>query len=416
MSQKVNLSSSLTKYLPVQLQQLLDKACKKAEDLGQQLYLVGGIVRDTLLNRPNFDLDLVAEGNALKLAEELSGVVKAKLTIHRHFGTAKLDYKDFSIDITTARREIYTKPGALPTVEPGTIHDDLFRRDFTINAMAVNLSPEHYGELIDPYSGKHDLEHHLIRVLHDQSFIDDATRILRALRYEQRLGFQLEPHTAQLLQRDIAMLNTISSERIRYDLELILKEEMPERILKRASQLGILKQLHPSLKGNGWLAQKFEQARQLSKRGSSLLPLYFALLIYPLTEIENEQFINRINPPKKLAQIMRDTLQVKGILTKLSKPSLKPDGIYYLLRAYQPAAIQANAIASESIMASQHLELFLHKLRYVKPLLNGDDLKGMGIPAGPKLGAILKALHKAKLNGKVRTRRDEEKLVNSLKY
>ncbi len=211
------------------------------------------------------------------------------------------------------------------------------------------------------------------------------------------------------------MLDTISSERIRYDLELILKEELPEKILKRAYQLGVLKQLFPSLRGNSWLAHKFEQARQLGKKKQPL-PLYFALLIYPLTEAENEQFLTRINPPKKLASILLDTQQIKKQSPQLSTPYLEPSRIYHILREYQPAAIQANAIATESSVVHQHLELFLHKLRYVKPLLNGDDLKAMGIPFGPKLGAILKSLHEAKLNGKVRTRKDEEKLIRILRY
>lgn len=411
MSSKINLASRLKEYLPSQLQKVVEMTCNRANESGQRLYLVGGIVRDLLLGRPNFDLDLVVEGDALKLAQNLAKVSQAKLTTHKRFGTAKLDYKDSSLDITTARRETYAKPGALPTVTPGTIKDDLFRRDFTINAMAISLNWDNYGVLADPHNGKQDLDSGLIRILHKQSFTDDATRILRAIRYEQRLGFQIEPETLQLLLRDIPMLDTISSERIRYDLELILKEETPETILKRAHQLGVLQKLHPSLKGDGWLARKFEQARLLSKK-SQLLPLYFSLLIYPLTELENEQFLSRINPPKKLAQVMRNTLQIKKYLSDLSKPSVKPSEIYYLLHGYQPAAIQTNAIATNSPVARRYLQLFLKRLRYVKPLLDGDDLKAMGIPTGPQLGRILKALHQAKLNNEVETKRDEEELVH----
>lgn len=300
----------------------------------------------------------------------------------------------------------------MPVVEPGTIIDDLFRRDFSINAMAIYLTPEHYGELLDPYKGKDDLDSGLIRILHDQSFRDDATRILRALRYEQRLGFSLEPRTLQLLQQDTDMLDTISSERIRYDLEMILREEMPEKILKRAYQLGVLQKLHPSLKGNSWLAQRFEQARQIIKKGP-LVSLYLSLLAYSLTETENEQFLLRLNPPKKLSKILRDTLNLKKRLPELTEPSLKPSDIYYLLHEYSPTAIQANAIASDSPLFRQHLEMFLHKLRYVKPLLDGNDLVRMGIPPGPQIGRTLRTLHEAKLAGEVRTREDEEKLVSS---
>ncbi len=413
MSQSINLILQIQQYLPQPLWQVVKVAIEKANESGQKLYLVGGVVRDLLLGRPNFDLDLVIEGNALPLAQELAKISQAKLTTHPHFGTAKLDYKDFSLDITSARRETYPKPGALPLVQPGTIMDDLFRRDFSINAMAICLTSERYGELLDPYKGKADLDLGLIRVLHPKSFKDDATRILRAIRYEQRLGFSLESFTLQLLQQDINMLDTISSERIRYELEMILKEEIPEKILNRAYQLGVLRKLHPSLKGNGWLAQKFEQARQKAKKGP-LLPLYLSLLVYSLTEAEIEQFLSRINPPKKLTQILYDTLHLKKRLAQLTTPSLKPSEIYYLLHNYSPTAIQANALASPSSLFRQRLELYLSKLRYIKPLLTGDELIRMGIPPGPQIGKALKALHEAKLNEEVKTRKDEEELVYSL--
>lgn len=412
MNQTISLSEQVKQYLPPQILEVVEFAGEKAAQLQQGLYLVGGVVRDLFLGLPNFDLDLVVEGDALKLASEIARFTQASLLRHPRFATAKLKLANFSIDIATARKETYSKPGALPAVTPGTIHNDLFRRDFSINAMAICLIPERYGELLDPYKGKDDLNRHLIRVLHDQSFIDDATRILRGLRYEQRLGFSFEPRTLELLQRDIFLLDTISNDRIRHELELILREDEPERILKRAQELEILRQLCLPLKGNGWLAQKFEQARQISKHKPTTF-LYLSLLIYPLTESENEQFLSRINPTKKLAQTLRDTLRLKKYLSYLSEPSLSPSSIYYLLHNYPPTAIQANAIASDSISIRQRLELFLRKLRYVKSILNGEDLIRIGISPGPKMGDILRALHEAKLNGRVKTRIDEEKFVYS---
>lgn len=412
MNQTISLSEQVKQYLPLQILEVVKFAGEKAAKLQQGLYLVGGVVRDLFLGRPNFDLDLVVEGDALKLASEIARFTRASLLRHPQFATAKLKLANFSLDIATARQETYSKPGALPAITPGTIHNDLFRRDFSINAMAICLIPERYGELLDPYKGKDDLNRHLIRVLHDQSFIDDATRILRGLRYEQRLGFSFESRTLKLLQRDMFLLDTISNERIRHELELILRENQPERILKRAQELGILRQLCLPLKGNGWLAQKFEQARHISKHKPTTF-LYLSLLIYPLTESENEQFLSRINPTKKLAQTLRDTLRLKKYLSYLSEPSLSPSSIYYLLHNYLPTAIQANALASDSISIRQRLELFLRKLRYVKPILNGEDLIRIGISPGPKMGDILRALHEAKLNGRVKTRRDEEKFVYS---
>ncbi|TRZ94023.1 MAG: CCA tRNA nucleotidyltransferase [Dehalococcoidia bacterium] len=405
-----NLSSQLEEYLPQQILKLVKGAGEKASELGLELYVVGGVVRDLLLGRANFDLDLVVEGDAVKLAQELAKESQASLTVHPHFGTAKLSYTSFSFDIATARRESYSCPGALPSVKPGSLTDDLCRRDFSINTMALCLTPQRFGELIDLYHGKDDLDNRLIRILHPNSFIDDATRILRGLRYEQRLGFKLEAKTAELLRRDEAMLDTISGDRLRHELELILKEDCPERVLKRAAELGVLTKLHPSLRGNGWLSKRFEQARQQCKR-TSPLPLYLCLLIYNLTDEENEQFLSRFNFQKRLSQAMRHALQLKTKLHTLANPQLKPSDIYQLLCSYTTQAIQANFLAAESPIASQHLQSYLAKLRYVKPLLNGEDLKRMGVPQGTQMGEILNALHEAKLNGEVRTREEEEKLV-----
>lgn len=409
-----NLSSQLEKYLPPPVLALVKIAGQEAGKLGQELYIVGGVVRDLFLGRTNFDFDLVVEGNAIALARKLARDSQAKLTVHTRFGTAKLDYPGFSLDLATARSETYSRPGALPKVKPGSLKDDLIRRDFSINTMALHLNPRRFGELIDIYHGKEDLEHRLIRILHPKSFVDDATRIFRAIRYEQRLGFKLEMETEKLLRRDIAMLKTISGDRLRHELELILKEDEPERILRRAAELGALSQLHPSLNGNGWLAKTFAKARQISKRTSPSV-LYLCLLIYNLNEKENEAFISNLNFPKNSAQAMRQTLELKAQIHELANPRLKPSDIYRLLHGYSASAIQAIALASESPTASQHLNLYLNKLRYVKPILNGQDLKKMGVPAGPKIGEILNAIQKAKLDGEVRTKKDEERLVNHLR-
>ncbi|GAI02275.1 unnamed protein product, partial [marine sediment metagenome] len=217
-----------------------------------------------------------------------------KIITHPRFNTAKLQWRKWSVDLATARSETYAKPGALPSVKPGSLENDLSRRDFTINTMAVHLGPSHYGELIDLYGGIYDLEHKFIRILHEKSFTDDATRIWRGLRYEQRLDFYLEETTLKLLKRDIPMLDTISGDRIRHEVELVFKEELPEKILRRADELKVLPKLHPSLKGNGWLAKRFQQARELSHPNLPPVGLYLALLAYCLTDEENEQLISRL--------------------------------------------------------------------------------------------------------------------------
>jgi tRNA nucleotidyltransferase (CCA-adding enzyme) len=415
----MNLARQIEQYLPRQLLELVQDISVQAAKRGQRVYLVGGVVRDLLLGDPSlrsgprFDIDLVVEGDAVKLAQQVAEISQAKLLAHHRFGTAKLRYENFTLDLATARKETYAKPGALPAVIPGTLKDDLVRRDFSINAMAISLAASDYGELIDPHHGKNDLEHRLIRILHPGSFSDDATRILRAVRYEQRLGFELETQTAQLLKRDIPMLDTISGDRIRHELELIFKEKQPELVIKRLAELGVLPRISPFLKGDGGIAEKFDRARRL-KKPTQLPSLYFCLLIYSFSEKGIGQFLAQLNISAKLSRAMHDTLRLKTGLPLLDKPSLKPSDIYYLLREYEPVAIQANAIASESSTAQRNLQLFLTKLRYVRTALNGEELKRLGISAGPEMGKALQILHKAKLDGEVSTKADEKKLALSL--
>jgi tRNA nucleotidyltransferase (CCA-adding enzyme) len=409
----MNLARQIEQYLPRQLLELVKDISEQATKRGERVYLVGGVVRDLLLGYPNFDLDLVVEGDAVKLAQQVAAISQAKLLAHHRFGTAKLRYENFTLDLATARRETYAKPGALPTVTPGTLKDDLIRRDFSINAMAISLAASDYGELVDPHQGKNDLERRVIRILHPGSFSDDATRILRAVRYEQRLGFELETQTAQLLKQDIPMVDTISGDRIRHELELILKEKQPEFVINRLGELGVLPRISPFLKGDGWLAEKFDKARHL-KKPTQLSWLYFCLLIYSFSEKGIEQFLARLNIPAKLSRAMCDTLRLKTNLPLLDKSARKPSEIYYLLREYEPVAIQANALATESATVHRSLQLFLTKLRYVRTALNGEELKRLGISAGPEMGKVLQILHKAKLDGEVRIRADEKKLALSL--
>ena len=415
----MNLARQIEQYLPRQLLELVQDISGQAAKLGQRVYLVGGVVRDLLLRDPSlrsgprFDIDLVVEGDAVQLAQQVAETSQTKLLAHHRFGTAKLRHENFTLDLATARKETYARPGALPAVTSGTLKDDLIRRDFSINAMAISLSANDYGELIDPHQGKNDLEHRLIRILHPGSFSDDATRILRGTRYEQRLGFEFETQTARLLKRNIPMLDTISGDRIRHELELIFKEKQPELVIKRLGELGVLTRISPSLKGDGWIAEKFDKARRL-KKSTQLPSLYFCLLVYSFNEIGIEQLLTRLNISVKLSRAMSDTLRLETSFPLLDKPSLKPSEIYYLLREYEPLAIQTNAIASESPTVRHHLQLFLTKLRYIRTALDGEELKKLGISPGPEMGKVLQILHKARLDGEVRTKADERKLAHSL--
>ena len=220
-----DLGPEIKRRLPVGLVRLIRRAGAVAAESGHASYLVGGVVRDLLLHRRNLDVDVMIDGDAVRLARRLAAEIGARVVSHPRFNTASILSEPWRVDMATLRSETYERPGALPTVGPGTLETDLFRRDFSINAMAVELTPGRYGRLIDLYGGQRDLEQKLVRVLHERSFIDDATRIWRAVRYEQRLGFQLEANTEAWLRRDIPMLDTVSGDRIRHELERVFQEK-----------------------------------------------------------------------------------------------------------------------------------------------------------------------------------------------
>ncbi len=414
MTKIISLSRQIEKQLPAELVSFIQTAGEVAAGEGQKLYLVGGVVRDLLLGRSNLDLDLVVEGDAISLARQIVATTGGKLVTHPHFQTAKIRWNKWSVDLTTARSETYDRPGALPRVKPDSLASDLFRRDFTINAMAIELSPGSYGRLIDLYGGKSDLGQKLLRILHEKSFIDDATRIWRGLRYEQRLDFQLEANTLRLLKHDVGMLDTISGDRIRHELELVLKEEVPEKVLHRAEELKVLARLSPTLKVDDWLVEKFGQARQLSRPDSPALGLYLALLLYRLSIKDNEALISRLRLPKALAQTLRESQKLKKSLEVLADLDMPSSRIYNLLHGINQSAMWANYLASDSPPAREHIQLFLTRLRYVKPALSGNDLQALGIAPGPRIKEILQQLLDARLDGKVTTKQGEVEMVREI--
>ncbi|MBI4288638.1 MAG: CCA tRNA nucleotidyltransferase [Chloroflexi bacterium] len=390
---------------PASMLSLVEASGEIARDLGVKLHVVGGAVRDLLLGRPTLDLDLVVEGNAVEVVRRLAAGLDARLVVHSRFGTAKLYSEGWVLDVVTARREEYPRPGALPVVQPGNLTDDLFRRDFTINALAFKVEPGPLGELVDPHGGLKDLEARLIRVLHPGSFVDDATRILRAVRYEQRLEFCLEERTAELMRRDVAMLDTISADRLRRELELILREPYPEKVLWRLEDVGALSRLLTWGLDEG-LEARFGLARQVGPSPT----LYLCLLAYLQEPTWLERFIARLRFPAKTAQAMRDTLEVKKKLPLLARAE-RTSGIYRLLGGHSPTAILANALVGGSSQVQEKLRLYLDKLRYVKVSLKGSDLMEMGLAPGPRLGGLLDRLLAAKLDGEAPTRDDEAGLV-----
>ncbi len=362
---------------------------------------------DLLLRRRNLDLDLVVEGPAIPLARELAQSRGWRVTTYPQFGTARISRGNFHLDLATARGETYPQPGALPRVRPGTLQEDLFRRDFTINALAIDLTPNRFGELLDFYGGLQDLKLGRLRVLHELSFVDDPTRILRGIRYEQRLGFSFEPKTEELVWRDGRVLEQISGERLWHELELILREESPEKALLRASELGVLP--HLRLRISEALAEKFPEARS---RGWTEPSVYLGLLASELSEKEVENFVQRLKPPGWARQVMREVVRLWKSLPHLSQAT-RPSEACRQLEGYQEETLKVASLLSEGD-AGRWLRLYLEKLRFIKPELTGEDLKQMGVLPGRKLGELLTRLQEARLDGEVSSQEEEVKLVQRL--
>lgn len=398
----MNLAQALEKAWPHALWGLVRGAGEVAWRKGLRLYLVGGAVRDLLLGGPSLDLDLVVEGDALALLPDLGW--QGRLRRFPTFGTAKLLGEGWSLDLASARKESYPRPGALPRVGPGTLQDDLFRRDFAINALAVDLSPPSLGGLVDPFGGRHDLEKGLVRVLHERSFQDDATRILRAIKYAARFDFRMEARTRRFILRDKGYLETISGERLRREMVLILGEDRPEGALALAGRLGILGEISPGLKGDGWLGRKFSLAR---RQGWASPEVYLALLAYRMAPEEARAFLSHLHFPRTQARAIEDIQALKEQEKALAPPRLATYQVCRLLAGYSGPAVQALALASPEARIRRRARLFWEELRYVKCSLGGEDLLGMGVEAGPRVGEYLRRLLEARLDGLVKDRAGE---------
>ena len=393
--------------MPPFIYRLVRAVGEKASHAGLPLYLVGGPVRDLLLGRPMVDLDLVVEGDASTLAFEVAKELGGEVISYHRFGTASVKIDQQRLDIATARHETYPRAGALPSVTPSSIEEDLKRRDFTINAIAITLSGPKLYRLLDPTGGRLDLERRLLRVLHDGSFRDDATRILRAARFEQRLSFRLESKTHQLLLRAVeeGMLTTVSADRLRRETELILREERPDLILARAGELGLMSGLHNPLGNVSWL-------KALTYPEGKREPLeYLAALAHPLTAEEGEAFIARLNMSSRWATVIRDAISLRETEKRLREPALSTTLLCQLLDRLSPASITARASLTSDPLVRQRLEQYLDHLRHVKPRLTGKDLLALGYPQGPRIGQILHRLRAARLEGRLVSRQQEVDLA-----
>ncbi len=376
----------------------------------QGVYLVGGTVRDILLGEPSFDVDIAVEGDAVALARSLAEALRGRVRAHPKFGTAVVLYgQDERIDVVTARTEFYEAPAALPTVEHASIREDLFRRDFTINAMAVSLKGADFGRLVDPFGGRRDLETRTIRVLHNLSFIDDPTRIFRAVRYESRQGFRMDDHTLRLSRACIEMglVGDLSSARVRDELKALLEEGEVAHSISRLGELGADRAVHPHLAADEKAVRLLERLRALRDEYELEIPRWRLGLIALARDLPPDELYGWL---RRLKIQRRDVEQIAGaitvgprILERLSTEDLSPAELVALLEPYAPDA-PLLALAVEEL---RPLRAYFAELRDVRLEVGGGDLARMGVSESPRVGEILAELRRRKLNGELRGRDSE---------
>ncbi len=401
-----------------------------ATDLSLPLYLVGGIVRDILLGRSSPDLDLVVEGSGITLAKAVHGRFGGDLVTHPQFGTANWRPPDnttgIDIDFVTARTETYAHPASLPDITPSTIEADLFRRDFTINAMAVRLDGAYLGTPLDQYNGRTDLTAGQIRILHDVSFIDDPTRMWRGVRFEQRLGFTIEPHTLELLHEARPYLSHLSGDRIRHELILILAEENPYPALARLAELQILAAVSPALSGSPEFYSHLAQTEAtfasplghlaLTEVSKPELRLICWLCQLDLPNKTAQQIEQQLNLPRRLASLWHQARKARKIINNPDFPlgQLKiSQRVAQLTPFSQSPAVGLSASCQypANRFIFQQIETYYTTWRHITPQTNGRTLRQLGLPPGPIYRDILWQLTAALLDGQISTPTEESSLL-----
>jgi tRNA nucleotidyltransferase (CCA-adding enzyme) len=374
------------------------------------VYLVGGTVRDILLGERNFDVDIAVEGDAIALAHALAEALGGRVRPHEKFGTAVVLFgAGQRVDVVTARTEFYDAPAALPTIEHATIREDLFRRDFTINAMAVSLRGEDFGRLVDPFGGRKDLQARRIRVLHNLSFIDDPTRIFRAVRYEARYGFALDEHTTRLARGCIEMglVGDVSSARLRDELVAVLEEPRRGRALRRLGELGADRAIHPHLAADEEAERLLERLVTLRERYALAIPTWrlgMVVLARRLPPDEVYGWLERLKVRRRDAERIAGAITVgPRLVERLEANDAEPADVVRLAEPFAPdAPLYALALAD-----LEPIQRFFDRLRNVRLDITGTDLAELGVNESPRVGEVLAELRRRKLNGELDGRDSE---------
>jgi tRNA nucleotidyltransferase (CCA-adding enzyme) len=423
------ITQSLKKQVPTRAYDLLQNAGRLAERLQVPAYVVGGFVRDLLLHRANVDLDLVIEGDGIAFAQAFAKMVGAEVTAHPRFGTAIVCFSDgFKLDVAMARTERYERPAALPIVEASSIEQDLFRRDFTINALAIRLDGSSFGTLLDPYGGERDLQRGAIRVLHRLSFADDPTRVFRAVRFEQRYDFRIENETLALIKQAVKrkVFRRLSSSRLGEEVVLLLSEGNPQRMIARVNELDLLQFIHPRLRhleSSAKLNVVLKDVADAITWYATAAPTqtlhlwlpYFAALMELIPVMAVRTTVKRLALPRRQADIVL-TGRVRGsvILKRLGKAEACPSQISRILSGLPDEALLYLLAKAPRDRIKRQIREYLTKYRATRSFLSGTDLKAMGLQPGPLFTLVLDRLLAARLDGEAKSAADERELVRKL--
>jgi tRNA nucleotidyltransferase (CCA-adding enzyme) len=412
--QKKNVQALLEERLPKHACLMLKQAGELAGSMGSNVYLVGGIVRDMVLRIDNLDIDLVVEGDGIAFAKTFSQSLGARCAVHEKYKTAVISMPDGThIDVATARLEYYKHPGGYPIVEQSTLKLDLYRRDFTINTMAVSLNPQRFGELIDFFGAQRDLKEKRIRVLHALSFVEDPSRILRAVRFEKRYGFQLGKQTISLVHAAVksGLLGNIPGTRLSYEIRQILSEDDPVLALDRLRELGVLSAIHPDLVFNTAIRENFDQVRQTISWFNLLYTheTYRSWLVYLLAMVDHMKPRKIVAVCQRLGlsdgnvtNILSARTRVNAILKRLSNSPKSPS---FVVSTFEKAGIEVTLFAmskAKKPFVQELISSYITTWRSYKPPITGKDLIAAGFKKGRHLGVCLRIIRDKGLNGEIK--------------
>ena len=429
-----NINSLMTDTLSRDIILLLREIGEIAEDVCMQAYAVGGFARDLLLQTRNLDIDIVVEGDGILFAKELAAKKQAAVRTHEKFATATVMLPDgMRIDVATARLEYYAFPAAMPTVEHSSLKQDLFRRDFTINAMAIHLNPKRFGTLVDFFNSQNDLKERRIRVLHNLSFVEDPTRIFRAVRFEQRLGFTISRHSEKLMRNAVRMhmYEKFSGLRFFSELKLILSEDHPLASLRRLDSFRLFPVLWPDLRPNLKIDRRFVHILTQAEKTISWFKLLFLedggeqtarcntwmvclLAVFSRSrEQELRNFCHRFElPPKHRRQLLRQKRKADHIaLHMLRRPVIQHAVVYWLLEPLDNEGLLYLMSIARKKHIRQQVSYYVTHLRSVQPLLSGQDLMELGYSPGALFRIMINHTLTAQLNGEISSKEEAITLI-----